>query len=363
MSRLQSYLVIATVFTGLLTWNFALAEVNHRQINAHNLAVDVSDDPWQPEGFEAGLEVPATYLENEVITLDGKDDEPAWDRATEIEVPLAYGTTKTSHLKALYTDKDVFIRVRWADDNENREHHPWVWDAEQGKFVEGEQVEDSLLLSFEAGCEWTPSLLAGYIYDFDGWHWQAARSDPLGQALDLYGNVQDQPMGDPNYIEHQSRTNEETWIMKFTENSDVNLHAEWDEIDRIYMHQPITETLYVKAVPDNDGRNIPAFVEQLEAPATRPADESQTFPQFSPVELADGAGEVDAKGHWEDGYWTVEFRRDRVTPAKTLNDTVFNRMVQFSVHVFDQAEEYDEASESDRLFLKFMPQEPQLAKD
>jgi hypothetical protein len=363
MNRLKIHLIVVVIVTGLFTCTFAQAEVKHRQINAQNLVVDVSDDSWQPEGFEIGLAIPAAYLENESITLDGKDDEPAWDRATEVEVPLAYGDTKTSFLKALYTDKDVFIRVRWADDNEDREHHPWVWDAEQGKFVEGAQVEDSLLLSFEAGCEWTPSLLAGYIYDFDGWHWQAARSDPLGQALDLYGNVQDQDMGDPNYTRHQSRSREDTWVMKFTENSNVDLHAQWNEIDRIYMHQPVTKTLFVKAVPDSDGRHVPAFVEQLDPPTAKSADVTQTYPQFSPVKLPDGAGEVDAKGHWEDGFWTVEFRRDRVTPARTLNDTVFNRLVQFSVHVFDRTEQIDEVSESDRLFLQFMPQESQLAKD
>lgn len=361
MNRLKLNLTVAVAAAGLLTWAAVQAEVTHRQINSQNLVVDVSDDSWQPEGFENGTAIRATFIQDADITIDGKDDEPAWSLAAEVEVPLTYGATKTSYLKALYTDKEVFIRVRWADDSEDREHHPWVWDSEQKSYVEGPQVEDSLLLSFEAGCEWTPSLLAGYIFDFDGWHWQAARSDPLGQALDLYANIQDQDMGDPLYTKHQSRITEDTWIMKFTENSNVDLHANWNEIDRIYMLQPFTETLYFRRVPD--GKFPPPSFKKLDPPLFKPADESQTFPQFSPVKLEDGAGEVSAKGNWEDGYWTVEFRRDRVTPANTLNDTVFQRLTQFSVHVFDQTEKIEEVSESKRLYLQFIPEEPRLTKD
>ena len=68
-----------------------------------------------------------------------------------------------------------------------------------------------------------------------------------------------------------------------------------------------------------------------------------------------------ASGQWKDGYWTVEFRRDRVTPVKHIYDTMFNRLVQFSVHVFDQVEQLDQSSESQRLFLQFLPPKQELA--
>ena len=96
------------------------------------------------------------------------------------------------------------------------------------------------------------------------------------------------------------------------------------------------------------------FVEQIPAPGSAPSDPAQTVPQFQPLKLEGQAGEISAKGHWQDGFWTVEYRRDLVTPAQTLNDTVFNRTVQFSVHVFDGVERIDESSESGRLFLRFM---------
>jgi hypothetical protein len=101
----------------------------------------------------------------------------------------------------------------------------------------------------------------------------------------------------------------------------------------------------------------------LAPPEGKPEDPSTTFPQFSPIKLTGEAAEVAASGQWQDGYWTVEFRRVRETPVKHIFDTVFNRLIQFSVHVFDQAEGLDQSAESPRLFLQFMPPERALAEN
>jgi len=339
----------------------ANADVEHTQVNPLTKMTFVYDDDWQPEGFVNGTVVPASHMLDANITLDGVDDEPQWRSATEVTVPLSYGNVREVFLKALYTDDQVFLRVRWPDPTQDRDHHPWTWDAAQLRYVEGPQMEDSVLLSFEAGCEWTPSLMSGYIYDFDAWHWLAARSDPIGQALDLYGNVQDRKLYNENFGVHQSRIQENQWQLKFTQNQEVNLNANWNELDRVYMLQPFTSTLHIMAVPDG-GHFSPPYFKLLPPPATAPADETRIYPQFSPIKLTDSAGEVSAKGHWEDGFWTVEFQRDRITPAKHIYDTVFNRLVQFSVHVFDHTDQLDEVSESGRLFLRFLPQEQILVK-
>lgn len=348
------------IITGLAISLMALAftpvqaEVMHRNPNEFTEITFVSDEAWQPDDFVNGTTIPAIYYNGASIKLDGKEAEPEWASALEVELPLSYGRVKGASLKALYTDDEVFIRVRWPDATPQREHHPWLWDEERQAYVEGSQVEDSVMLSFEAGCEWTPSLLGGYMYDFDAWHWMAARSDPLGQAVDLYGNVQDREMRNPDFHRFESRVQQDDWVMKFTENHDVDFNAAWDELNRVYMKQSVTPVLYLRAVPDG-GPNYPSFARQIPAPDGVPVDKTRPYPQFIPLQLEGGAGEVGAKGHWEDGYWTVEFRRDRLTPARAIFDTLFNRLVQFSVHVFDQTEAIDEASESGRLFLRFMP--------
>lgn len=338
------------------------AEVVEHTRNPARQIITVTDDDWQPDGFVTGQRVLAPWMQTPDVIVDGLDDEAAWSLAEEVEVPLAYGNVERAWLKALYTDDEVFIRVRWQDPREDREHHPWVWDDKQGGYVASSQIEDSVMLSFEAGCEWTPSVLGGYSYDFDAWHWMAARSDPLGQAVDLYGNVRTRDPGGDNFYPHASRIAKKDWLLKFTENVDPNLYSDWNELDRVYMLLPIKTDLWVSAVPDG-GLRAPEFEKELPAPVDAPDDLSQVFPQYSPVRLTGSAAEVAAKGHWEDGYWTIEFRRLRYTPVGHIYDTVFNRMVQFSVQVFENAERLDQASESDRLYLQFLPPEQSLASN
>jgi hypothetical protein len=353
--------IILGATLALVSPGLVFSEVVHRQINADDLVVSVKNDDWQPEGFENGTIIPAAYIGVAGITLDGRDDEQDWVNAIEVTVPLDYGSVKEVSLKALYSHDEVFIRVRWKDETENREHHPWVWDAGLGQYVSGPQIEDSLILSFEAGCEWLPSFLAGYIYDFDAWEWMAARTDPLGQAVDSYGTVQDQPFSNLGFVQYASRNSKDVWNMKFVGTKEGMLNANWDGLDRTYYLQPFSETVYVRKGPDGMKR-APEFVQQLPAPENSSSDIATHYPQYSPLKLEGPAGEVSAKGNWEDGYWTVEFRRLRITPARTTNDTVFNRMTQFAVHVYDQVERIDQASESGRLFLRFMEEE-QLGED
>ena len=108
--------------------------------------------PQQPENFKDGILIPATYTSGEEIFLDGMDNESPWSATPEVTVPLSFGTVESAQLKALYTDEDILLRIRWADATEDRLHHPWVWDEELGNYKVGPQIEDSLMLSFEHGC-------------------------------------------------------------------------------------------------------------------------------------------------------------------------------------------------------------------
>ena len=86
-------------------------------------------------------------------------------------------------------------------------------------------------------------------------------------------------------------------------------------------------------------------------------------PQFKAVPFEGDAGEVSAKGYWDDGFWTVEFSRALITPSETMSDSVFNRLTQFSIHVFDHVERIDQSSESGRLFLQFKKPEDLISMD
>jgi len=363
MRKRNSYKFAVVSVAVVLASQFAMADVVHREFSKDNLLVKVTDDDWQPQGFDDGAPVPAAYLPQVDITLDGRDTEAAWLAAKEVIVPLEYGDVSQASVKAFYTDEEVFIRVRWADDTMDKNHRPWVWDAQSKKYVPGQQVEDSLLLSFEAGCEWNPSILAGFQYDFDGWHWLAARSDPVSQAWDLIGNLSRPRKDGLDEHKYESRSRDNTWILKFDdvypgENIDFR---DWSELDRRYLKwqamPSVTLTRHLDRSGGMDGS------EMIAAPNDPPSNQTAVYPRFKATRLEGSAGEVGAKGNWDDGFWTVEFRRSRVTSDKTLNDTVFNRMTQFSVHIFDHTERVDQSSESGRLFLEFEPPESQLVSN
>jgi hypothetical protein len=347
----------------LLCVSSSMADVVHRQFGEHNRMVRVSNDDWQPPGFDTGREIPAVYAADADIAIDGLDTEPEWAAAPDVTVSLAFGNVHEASVKALYTDDDVYIRVRWADSTMDREHRPWVWDTRSNHYAPGQQIEDSLLLSFEAGCEWSPSLLAGYGFDFDGWHWLAARSDPLGQAWDVIGNMSRPNPDGLDKHEYDSRGNEDLWILKFnaTEPVDSMDFAPWNELDRSYLNWRMMPRVTVNHHLDR--LDSETSVMPVPPPEGPPGDTAAVFPSFQPVQLEGAAGEVAAKGHWEDGYWTVEFRRIRITPDTSINDTLFNRLTQFALYIFDRTERFDEASESERLYLRFIEPETRLVRN
>ena len=110
-------LIALSLVAGVLFGVGAQAEVSHKKIGSDIIRVRVSDDAWQPDNFKQGIIIPVTYSANEEIELDGIDNEAAWAVAKEVTVPLSFGNVEFVQLKALYTDEDVLIRIRWPDRN------------------------------------------------------------------------------------------------------------------------------------------------------------------------------------------------------------------------------------------------------
>ena len=136
-----------------------------------------------------------------------------------------------------------------------------------------------------------------------------------------------------------------------------DLHAPWYELQRTYFWLPADETglTAYRAWPDgNILRPNTHFVKQLPPPEPTYMNQNRSHVQYKPLKLECDAGEVEAKGHWKNGYWTVEFKRAMVTPIGGQDDTTFLRLTQFSIHIYDHTEEIDRGAESKRLFLQFV---------
>jgi len=356
--------VAFTLVAGLLVSTVAGAEVMRKELPGEFQKVFVRNDNWKPDNFrDEGIFIPVTYASDAMIRLDGIDDEAAWAATPEVTVPLAFGAVGHARLKALYTDDDIIIRVRWADATEDRLHHPWVWDEQSASYREGPQVEDSLMFSFEAGCEWFPSFLAGYDFDFDAWRWHAGRTDPLGQVLDLSGSMKNAQL---SFNERYTpRHTEDDWNLRITDTQEGHLHWPLEKLDHQYLLVPVLDTVYFHA--NLDGARGQEFVRQLPPPARDLESTMPVAPQYEPLKLTGNAAEVRGKGRWDDGFWTVELRRPLITEGGGSYDIQMTRLTQFSIQVYDGVERLDESSESGRLFLEFresesLPEE-QLAQE
>ena len=347
-------LVASLLVAGLLTSAVAGAEVTRKELPGEFQKVFVRDDHWKPDNFkDDGIFIPVTYTSGEMIRLDGVDDESAWAAAPEVAVPLAFGSVEYAQLKALYTDNDIIIRVRWVDGTEDRLHRPWVWDEQSGSYQEGPQVEDSLMFSFEAGCEWFPSFLAGYDFDFDAWRWLAGRTDPLGQVLDLSGSMKNAQLSFNQ--QYTPRYDQDDWNLRITDTQEGHLLWPLEKLDHQYLLVPVLDTVYYHA--NLDGSRGQEFARQLQPPTGDMLSTAPIAPQYEPLQLEGNAAEVRGKGHWENGFWTVELRRPLITEGGGSYDIQMTRLTQFSVQVYDRAERLDESSESGRLFFQFLENE------
>jgi hypothetical protein len=363
MRSTTKHSVVFLLAASLLLPAVGQAEVIRDELPGEFVKVYVRDDPWQPENLKEGIPIPVTYTSSTDIFLDGMEKEAAWATTPEVTVPLSFGSVDSVQLRALYTDEDIIVRVRWADATEDRQHHPWVWDEELGDYKVGPQVEDSLMFSFEAGCEWFPSFLSGYDFDFDAWQWLAGRSDPLGQALDLSGSMKDAQLSFNQ--RYNPRYQEDDWNLRITDTREGILHWPLESLDRQFLLTSPHDTVYYHA--NLDGSRGQEFVRQLQPPEILPSSPAPVLPQFEPLALEGNAAEVRAKGHWEDGYWTVELRRVLITEGGGSYDIQMHRLTQFSIQVYDHVERLDESSESGRLFFQFLEKEPipenQLAQE
>jgi hypothetical protein len=242
-------------------------------------------------------------------TLDGSIDEPAWARATSIDVVTRRvmspgpGSGVTVSLRSVYTESDIYFAVSWADDTESVTHKSWTWNAAESRFAEGADREDMFALAFELEGPFTGDMLSAVDAVWDVWHWKAARTNPHGYATDkTHRYSQTRPSGKAN--SHPARDGSTIWIAR----------------------------------PEDAGDSVER---KRPAPA---AFEGERVAQYLPGSPNRSAADVRAKGVWRNGRWTVEFKRSLSTGHP--DDAAFapGRAIKMAVATFDRTGEMDRAS-------------------
>jgi len=246
--------------------------------------------------------------------IDGKADDEAWKGAKELVVkidqPGEEAPKKTVSMKAVHDGDSICILMVWADADQNDQHSPFVW-KDSAYEADEEKVEDSCSIAFALEGKFDSDMKAGIESKWDVWEWGAARTN-AGFARD-------------------------------------RMH--------LYSKTKPPETIKSKRMTDKDGAFIflarpedagTPVTKKNEAPAAKGAP---MVPQFVAQTPTGSAADVQCKGAWAGGKWTVEFRRKLNTGNK--DDTAFaaGKEVQFAVATFDKAEKSDH-DVSKELLLK-----------
>jgi hypothetical protein len=237
--------------------------------------------------------------------IDGKADDDAWKGAKELVVkvdqPDEDPPKRTVSLKAVHDGTSICFLVVWADEDKNDQHSPFVW-KDAGYEADDEKVEDACTLGFELEGKFDSDMKAGIESKWDVWEWGAARTNPSGFALDRTHVYSKTPPPPPQKGRRLTTR---------------------DQGQIIFTH-PIDE-------------GTPCY-KKIEIPEQKSTPIVLQYPSQKPT---GSAADVEAKGEWANGKWTVEFKRKLNTGHK--DDTVFvvGKSYAFAVATFNKSEKGD----------------------
>lgn len=244
--------------------------------------------------------------------LDGRADDAVWRQAKAMTVvakgvmPKTLGTAAQVSLRAAYTDTHLYLLAIWDDaTQDDKSHRTWKWDAEKKAYAEDTDREDMFGVAFEHTGEFTADMLSPVEAVWDIWHWKAVRTNPQGYAMDkTHRYSKSQPAGRSN--KHPAKDGSDIWIARPEDGGDT-----------VEKSQP--------------------------APSEFKGDR---VPRYLPGTPSGSAADVQAKGAWASGKWTVEFARKLDTGQ--ADDTPFDpaRTRRMAVSVHDRSGEMDKASEA-----------------
>jgi hypothetical protein len=252
-------------------------------------------------------------------TIDGKSDDEAWKHAKELvakfDNPDEENPKKTISLKAVHDGDSICLLVVWSDPDKSDQHQPFVWKDTGTYEVDEEKLEDRCALAFALEGKFDSDMKAGVVSKWDVWEWGAARTNSTGFAhriVHIFGETRLAPP-----IKSRQLTTRDGGKIYFS-----RMEAE----------------------------GTPCF-KKIEAPATKGAPLVNQYPTQAPT----GAqADVQAKGEWAGGKWTVEFKRKLNTGKKDSPVLAVGKSIEFAVATFDHSEGSDH-DVSKNITLKIAP--------
>jgi len=198
--------------------------------------------------------------------IDGNIETSIWNQTTEVIIRDDIANLEIK-LKAVYNDSRIYFLVQFPDPDESRIHKPWTWNKSDEIYEIGNKREDSFVFKWSlVGNDIDLSLISGTPHRADIWYWKANRTDPAG------------------YADDKMHTLSESNCQKCTTIPQKNG-------DFLYLqrHSDFGKSAY-----------------KIKVPMGYEEDEMMQFLNQKPT---DSRADIQAKGQWLNGIWTIEFAR------------------------------------------------------
>ncbi len=254
----------------------------------------------------------AVNLTTGTVNIDGDGSDAAWADATE--KTFTFGETGYTKdfgeipvkVKALYDTENIYFLMEWTDpsNTESVMKKEWSYDETSSEWTQSGVDEDRFFFMFDAGnngaegadcasmCHFDPSQDKSVMGttgggNVDVWHWKAARTNPIGLSDDKWwdGEAKD------------GRKSDAKTIGAYMDNKNAEgTGPMWSG--------PINEDGFIILGEGQTTENLTLFDENS---AT-----DQTYPGYVLNMNADGSrwADVYAKGAFNNGVWTLEFKRE-----------------------------------------------------
>ena len=288
----------------------------------------------------AGNELNAKKIDKGPV-IDGKPDK-IWNKVRPIQIKLTEGKrgdVKAS-MKALYTDTDLYLLIRWKDPTESL-NRVYEFDGTQWKEREGDEdrigilwnINDSIKDFETKGCSVLCHEEGKYMKTNapnekgDVWHWQAQRSNPVGYA-------DDQLLTDAMHKHYHGKQLHQSG--RFTDKREWGgFSNNWDKA-----------TKRPKYTFKDGTKSGPILIrpESVKIPQDAVFLKGAILPREVLGKPVGSRGDIEAKGVWKKETWTLEIKRALNTGHE--DDVQFDplKVYYFGMSVFDNSDGKEHAT-------------------
>ena len=237
--------------------------------------------------------------------IDGQVADACWQQAVPVTVHDQVADIDIV-LKAVHDGQNVYLLAEFPDPDESRLHRALVWKPELKSYQNGPTREDSLVVKWSmSGLDADLTLKSDRPYRADIWYWKAHRTDHAGYADDK--------------IQHYTTGRDKKSLLLLSKSGKV---------------------FYLLRKGDSGS---PAYKPKLQTAYTE-----DLVAKYDLMMPAGSRADVRAKGHWQDGRWTVEFARKLKTGHDDDLQMQLGEQYRFGVSRYEIAGRQPElGSESD----------------